>query len=332
MYSDRKAIYSELEKKRETKVLVYVTGDRPGFETKIASEVYDYFVNQLDSMNDHKKISLVLYTRGGDTLAAWSIINLIYQFTDDLEIIIPSKCHSAGTLMSLGAKRIVMTKQATLGPIDPSIEHPLNPLIPGAPNAAKIPVSVEAVEGYIQFLKEELNFRQKISGDEISRLLTQHIHPIVIGTVYRTKEQIKMLASRLLLNQIQDKKKTEKIISFLCSDSGSHDYTIHRREARDLLGLNIEKPDDELYSIIKRIYDNIEKELELTQKFDPNSFLGTAANKSYIFKRCLVETIEGGSYYFTTEGQMNRQQIQTPQGIQNGIADNRTFEGWKYEK
>lgn len=332
MYYERKSLYDDLEKKRNSKVLVYVTGDRPGFETKIASEVYDYFVNQLDSMQDNKKISLFLYTRGGDTLAAWSIINLIYQFTDDLEIIIPSKCHSAGTLMSLGAKCIVMTKQATLGPIDPSIEHPLNPLIPGAPNAAKIPVSVEAVEGYIQFLKEELNFKKKISGDEISKLLTQHIHPIVIGTVYRTKEQIKMLASRLLVNQIQDKRKTDKIISFLCSDSGSHDYTIHRREARDLLGLNIEKPDDELYGIIKSIYDNIEQELELTQKFDPNSFLGTSDTKAYSFRRCLIETIEGGSYFFVTEGQMNRQQIPTPQGIQNGIADSRTFEGWKYEE
>jgi hypothetical protein len=332
MYLQRKSIYEELEANRHSKVLVYVTGDRPGLETKIASEVYDYFVNQLDRIGPTPKISLILYTRGGDTLAAWSIINLIYQFTEDLEVIIPSKCHSAGTLMSLGAKRIIMTKQATLGPIDPSIEHPLNPMIPGAPPGAKIPVSVEAVEGFINFLKSELGFTRRISGDEISRLLSQHIHPIVIGTVYRTKEQIKMLASRLLKNQIQDRRKTKKIISFLCSDSGSHDYTIHRREARDLLGLNIEKPDDTLYSIIKRIYDDIEQELLLTQKLDPNSLIGAAPVQQYTYKRCLIETVVGGSYYFSSEGQMTRQQIQTPQGLQMGIVDNRTYEGWKYEQ
>jgi len=332
MYQQRKVLYGELESNRNSKVLVYVTGDRPGMETKIASEVYDYFVNQLDKIGSCPKISLILYTRGGDTLAAWSIINLIYQFTDDLEVLIPSKCHSAGTLMSLGAKRIVMTKQATLGPIDPSIEHPLNPTIPGAPPGARIPVSVEAVEGYIQFLKKELNFTNKITGDEISKLLTENIHPIVIGTVYRTKEQIKMLAARLLTNQIKDKKRTDKIISFLCSDSGSHDYTIHRREARDLLGLNIEKPDDILYSLIKRIYDDIEQDLQLTNRFDPNSFLGVVPVVPYAFKRSLIETINGGSYYFSTEGQMSRQQVSTPQGIQNAIADNRFFEGWKYEQ
>jgi len=234
--------------------------------------------------------------------------------------------------MSLGAKRIIMTKQATLGPIDPSIEHPLNPIIPGIPQVAKIPVSVEAVEGYIQFLKEELKFTKKLTGDEISRLLTQHIHPIVIGTVYRTKEQIKMLAARLLKNQIKDKKKTDKIISFLCSDSGSHDYTIHRREARDILGLNIEKPSEALYSLIKSIYDDIEDDLQLTHKFDPNTFLGSTSSRQYSFRRCLIETISGGSYYFVSEGQMNSQQIPTPQGVQIGIIDKRNFEGWKHEQ
>ena len=59
-----------------------------------------------------------MYTRGGNTLAGWSIINLIRQFCDELEIIIPSKAHSTGTLMALGANSIIMTKQATLGPID----------------------------------------------------------------------------------------------------------------------------------------------------------------------------------------------------------------------
>ncbi len=43
-----------------------------------------------------------------------------------------------------------------------------------------------------------------------------------------------------------------RIVQFLVSESGSHDYTINRREARDQLGLKIEKPDDTLYSKIKK--------------------------------------------------------------------------------
>ena len=98
-----------------------------------------------------------------------------------------------------------------------------------------------------------------------------------------------------------------------------------------MLGLNIEKPDDLLYSIIKRIYDDIESDLQLTQRFDPNSFLGELPSKPYAFRRGLIETIAGGSYYFVTEGQMSRQQVQTPKGLQDAITDKRSFEGWKYE-
>src|SRR4051812_38640883 len=132
MYADRKALYAQIEAERQTKLLVYITGDRPGLETQVGPDVYDRFVNHLDRIGVVPKISLYLYTRGGDTLAAWSLVNLIRQSCDELEMIIPSKAHSAGTLMCLGANRIVMTKQATLGPIDPSITGPLNPQIPGA--------------------------------------------------------------------------------------------------------------------------------------------------------------------------------------------------------
>ncbi|MDD2238209.1 MAG: ATP-dependent Clp protease proteolytic subunit [Kiritimatiellae bacterium] len=136
MYTQRKQLIQELEASRESRVLCYVTGDRRGLETQISSETYDLFVNHLDTIGPVKRISLYLYTRGGDTLAAWSIINLIRQFADELEVIVPSKCHSAGTLMCLGANSIIMTKQATLGPIDPSVNNPLNPQIPRALGSA----------------------------------------------------------------------------------------------------------------------------------------------------------------------------------------------------
>lgn len=60
------------------------------------------------------------------------------QFCSEFEVIIPHKCHSTGTLIALGANKIVMTKQATLGPIDPSVNTPLNPHVEGAPPDARV--------------------------------------------------------------------------------------------------------------------------------------------------------------------------------------------------
>ena len=327
MYKERKDLLAGIEQSRNSKALLYVTGDRPKLGAQIHQEVFDYFVNLLDTVGVTEKISLYLYTRGGDALAAWTLINLIRQYCDKLEVIVPSKCHSAGTIMCLGANNIVMTKQATLGPIDPSINTALNPQIEGAPPEAKFPVSVEAIKGYIELAQDELDIKSDENMTKILLALSDKVHPLVLGQVYRTRSQIQMLARRLIVNQLKDREKIEKVISFLCSDSGSHDYTINRREAASELGLSIEKPSPELYSLIKKLYDDIQTELLLTEAYDPNGMLGANQTATYALKMGLVESVEGGSFYLVSEGELVR--IHGPQA---GIQDNRVFEGWKHEK
>lgn len=330
MYSERLNAYKQLEELRESKLLVYITGDRPGFETQIAQDSLNYFSDQLDKIGDTKKISLLLYTQGGDTMAAWSIVNLIKQFCDEFEVIIPSKAHSSGTLISIGADKIVMTKQATLGPIDPSINTALNPQIPGGNIQAKFPVSVEAVKGYLELAKEELKITDEKSLAMIYNKLSDVVHPLVLGQVYRTRSQIKMVAEKLLKNHVEDER-VEKIISFLCSESGSHDYTINRKEAKEYLGLNIEEPKEIEYNIVKEIYNSIREELQLNKPFDANSILNGEQEKNYSNRRVLLESVDGGSDVFVSEGKLTTQVIPNGMGNQTMISDNRIYEGWRHE-
>lgn len=332
MYKERIELFKALEQSRGSKVIVYITGDRQNLETQIHPEALDFLVSHLDIIGTVPKISLYLYTRGGQTLAAWSIANLIRQYCDEFEVIIPSKAHSAGTLICLGANTIIMTKQATLGPIDPSVNTPLNPSIPGAPPEARVPVSVEAINGFIQLAKET-GITSSSDLSTVISTLASHVHPLVLGDVYRTRSQIRMLGKRLLSKHMQGNRKIKKILSFLCSESGSHDYTIYRQEARNELGLNIESPSDELYTIIKKIYDNIANDLQLTIPYYPNLLLGGENQVGYNFERALVESTSGGSHRFLSEGRLIKQQIAAPNGIaQEMIQDMRTSEGWKYEK
>lgn len=330
MYKERISLYKELEDKLDTKIISYVTSDRQGFETQIAQDVIDMFIDHLDKIGDVKKLSLFLYTRGGDTAASWNIANLLRQYCDDFQVIIPHKAHSGGTLISIGANSIIMTKQATLGPIDPSVNNPLNPEIPGINPQPGLPlntfpVSVEAVKGFLAFAKEDLAIKDDRALSEVMKVLSEKVHPLVLGEVFRSQAQIKMLAEKLLQNQINDQAKIQQIISFLCSDSGSHDYTINRREARNGLGLNIEKPDEDMYRIIKSIYDDIRNELGLGLPPDMN--LICDANGSYSVTRGLIESIDGGNDRFISEGTMS--QINIPNSPQ-GIQDNRSFEGWRH--
>ena len=207
MTDERKALYEAIEKERNSKLLVYITGDKAGWETQIANDATDYITEHLDKIGVVPKISLFLFTNGGNTLAGWNIVNLIRQFCDDFEIIVPGKARSTGTLMCLGANRIIMTKQATLGPIDPSVNTPLNPTIPNAGPQARVPVSVEAIKGFLELAKHELNLKDERALADIFNVLADKVHPLVLGEVYRAIGQIQMLARKLLVNQVTDEEK-----------------------------------------------------------------------------------------------------------------------------
>ena len=329
MYNERKVFYETIEKERRSKVIAYVTGDRENLGTQIGSDVPDILIEHLDAIGKVDKISLILYTRGGDTLAAWNIVNLIREFCHEFEIIIPNKCRSSGTLMSLGANNIVMTKQATLGPIDPSIIRPMSPLIPNTTPPQKLSLSVESVKGYIQLLKNEFGVHEDQSLSEAYLKLADYIHPVVLGDVYRTQKQIQMLATRLLEMGGYEKETIEKIVTFLCSDSGSHDYTINRTEAREL-GLHVETPSQEIYDKLKAWYNDICVELELRIPYNPVKELGSASNKPYLFKRCLIESVNYAQDAFISEGVLNKIPVNINGTQKISITDDQSFEGWRH--
>lgn len=324
-YEKRLALYGRIERERRSRVLCYVTGDRRNLETQLHSEVVKLFVPLLDGMFPIKKLSLILYTKGGDTLSAWSLVNTIRMYCDELEIIVPSIALSAGTLMCLGANRIVMTKQAMLGPIDPSITGPLNPVIPGAPNA-RAPVSVEAVRGYIELAKSDFGVKDLTP---VLLDLANKVHPLVLGAIFRTKSQIQTLARQFLEHSVTDKRKQQKIVDFLCSESGSHDYTINRREA-DKLGLSVEKCSASLYPLLEQWLQLVTDELELDQPFDLNGILAGQPTANYDCVRALIEGTTGPGYTFSSRGTLTRVQLPAVPGmpLQEGVNDQRSFEGW----
>ncbi len=325
MYQDRLHMYKKLESELNSKLILYVTGDRMGMEAQIGSDVIDSFVEHLDKIGDSERISLFLYTRGGNTASAWNIVNLLRMFCKELQVIVPHKAHSAGTIISLGANEIIMTKQATLSPIDPSVNTPLNPVLPNG--AGYYSVSVEAVKGYLEFAQNEMKINNAESLADIYIKLTDYVHPLVLGQTYRSRAQIQMLAKKLLINQVTIEDDITKIIEFLCSDSGGHDYTINRREARDDLKLKVKNPTQKQYELIKGIYDDVRDELQLGVRFDPG-----AVNGTYAIRRCLLESVIGGSDYFSTEGHIIHTKISdAPAGFNEAIQNNVTFEGWRHD-
>lgn len=337
MFTDRIDLYKHIEAERQSKLLVYITSTRGGLETQIANDILPKFTEHLDKLGDTQKITLYLYTNGGNTLAAWSLVNLIRSFCKEFEVIIPANCFSSGTLICLGSDNIVMTKQATLGPIDPSVNGPFNPMIPGIndPNA-KLPVSVEYVNAYIEMAKTNFGINDQSCMKDLLLSLSEKIHPMTLGQVYRTRSQIQMLARKLMKWHKLTPEQEDEIIKFLCSESGSHDYSIHRGEAVEHLGLHVEKPTMDFYKVIKAVYDDISKELEFENPYNPNILLNQQNPYHYSFRRGLIESLYNGTDVYVSEGDLSITQVggmgpMGPMPVQNQLQDNRIFEGWKHE-
>jgi hypothetical protein len=330
-YATRQAFYVQVEQERNSKVIAFVTSDRRGMETQVSDDCIGLFVELLDKIGPTEKISLILHTNGGQTLGAWRIVNLIRTFCEDFEVIVPMKALSAGTLICIGSDRVVMTKQAALGPIDPSVNTPLNPQISDGGIMRHVPVSVEAVRGYLDAARKELKIGGASQLATVLVNLTSHLHPLVIGEIFRSRAQIRFLADKLIQRQISDPKRKKKLIDFLCADSGSHDYTINRREAADL-GLSVEKPSAAFYQVLRDIYQSYATEMKILAPYSPAAVVGQTPPNTpvqYTEVRGLIETTAGGCYGFVTEGNLTKLVMATPAGPQEGLRDDRVFEGWR---
>lgn len=80
------------------------------------------FMNAVHGLDRSKGLDLILHTPGGDIAATESIVSYLQQlFNGDIRAIVPQISMSAGTMIAMSCKEIIMGKQSSLGPIDPQL-------------------------------------------------------------------------------------------------------------------------------------------------------------------------------------------------------------------
>lgn len=88
--------------------------------TSIDDNDKNAFMQACCGIDFSKGLDLILHTPGGDLTATESIVYYLKKmFGKDIRVFVPQIAMSAGTMMALSAKEIVMGKQSNLGPIDP---------------------------------------------------------------------------------------------------------------------------------------------------------------------------------------------------------------------
>ena len=80
------------------------------------------FMSAIHRLDRSKGLDLVLHTPGGEMAATESLVDYLrLMFDGDIRAIVPQLAMSAGTMVALSCKSVVMGKESSLGPIDPQI-------------------------------------------------------------------------------------------------------------------------------------------------------------------------------------------------------------------
>lgn len=94
----------------------------PGAFLQLMPEEINGFMSTMHGMTWANGLTLILHTPGGVTTAAETVVEYLCSKFNYIEVVVPTFAMSAGTMIALGADRIVLGRQSQLGPIDPQIQ------------------------------------------------------------------------------------------------------------------------------------------------------------------------------------------------------------------
>lgn len=304
---ERQQVIKEIEAKRGSRVITYVTGDRPGggvsLELQLTMEptIVPVFYEALRGIQKTENIDLFLYTRGGAVDVVWPLVSLIREFkTKKFTVLIPFRAHSAGTLMAMGADNILMCEAAELTSVDPTTGNPFNP-VDELTQGKRKGISVEDVTAYFGFARD--NEKVKLNSPEhvleVFKQLTSQIHPLALGHVQRVHTQIRVVAEKLLRLHYsgKDKKRISTIISTLTEKLYSHTHAVNRRDAQKIFGDTVVFPNDEESELIWKLFERYSEALKLREPHNLLSELGSSQQLTNTYSRGFVETSNYSSVF-----------------------------------
>ncbi len=225
----RKKYLKKLYNYRRRNIIAYYSGflNRPNEATAIHDSDKELFMSAIHGLDRSKGLDLILHTQGGNVAATESIVDyLLKMFNNDIIVFVPQIAMSAGTLVALASKEIVMGSQSNLGPIDPQFN--------GIP--AKL---------IIQEFREAKNDLEENKNIEYWKIRLQQFPPTFLKICENAIKWSEQLARDWLkVNMFStDKNADEKIESILKylsepDETYSHGRHIHKEKAMEL-GLKI---------------------------------------------------------------------------------------------
>ena len=181
------------------------------------------FMDTVHKLDKSKGLDLILHTPGGDIAATEQIINYLHSiFDNDIRAIIPQMAMSAGSLISVSCKEIIMGKQSCLGPFDPQMGG----------------VACQSVIKEFEDAKEDIKNNPQSLG--LWQVIVSKYHPTFLLACKQAVLLTNELTDKVLERTISNDDVREKIKGLFNDNSVSKLHSRHySKEKVKKVGLNV---------------------------------------------------------------------------------------------
>ena len=174
---------SRLSEKTGRNTILYFSSflqKQPSNDASINDLDINAFMENIHGLDKSRGLDLILHTPGGDLAATEQIIKYLKScFHGDIRAVIPQMAMSAGSMIAVSCKSVIMGKQSSLGPFDPQLygvpcQSALREFYKAVEDVSKNPASL----GLWQAILSKLNptfLTLCAQDDELAEELTEKI-------------------------------------------------------------------------------------------------------------------------------------------------------------
>lgn len=281
--SVRRKYLAAIHTKTGRNVIAYYSGwlqGRNPVDAMVNDKDKNAFMVNIHKLDRSKGLDLILHTPGGDLAATESIVDYLHSmFGLNIRAIIPQISMSAGTMIALSCKEIMMGKQSNLGPIDPQMG--------GVPCQAVLDEFEHAIN----------DIKVNPSSAPLWQVIVSKYHPTFLGACHNAIDWSDKLAEQWLARNMfsGDHTKAKKVLKEFS------DHNTNKSHARHI---SIAKCKEIGVSVVEMEEDNDLQDAILTTH---HAFMHTFANSP---ASKIVENHLGTAYI------ENQQQMPIPAVIQ----------------
>ena len=173
------------------------------------------------------RLQVIVQCRGGETNAARRIALLLHEFADELVFVVPHFCESAGTVMALGAHRIVAGPLAIFSPIDPHLSAEAGGRGPSS-------MSVQDLRQFWRMAHDWFGLDEATAKAHALQTLGQNIFPTTLTSFHRCALEVQAMGEELLARHMVEHPAEDRarIVDTLLHGFHSHTHALTRDDLR----------------------------------------------------------------------------------------------------